>query len=241
MNIGPGITIGGGITVSDSMATSSSPFTTNLVLSLDAATYSGSGAWIDSVGSKSFTLFNSPTWSPSIGGGSFNFATASSQYAECSTSLTSMSNWSVEAWHYYDGTNSGGNPAIVSEIFPGSTAQLNYSIGSGTGTVNSLQAAFYNGTWRTTPSYALTSNNWYQIVGTYDGSTVKLYVNNSLVRSLSYTGTPISSQGGIRLMRRWDLADYWGGKLGIVRIYNADIGTSGISQNWNANKTRFGI
>jgi len=239
MNIGSGITIGKGITISDSMATSSSPFTTNLVLSLDAATYSGSGAWIDSVGSKSFSLFGSPTWSSSIGGGSFNFAPASSQYAECSTSLTSMSNWSVEAWHYYDNTNSGGNPSIVSEIYPGNTNQINYTLGAAT--TSSLQAAFYNGAWRTTPPYVLTSGNWYQIVGTYDGSTVKLYVNNSLMASLSYTGTPISSQGGIRLMRRWDLADYWGGKLGIVRIYNADIGTSGISQNWNANKTRFGI
>jgi hypothetical protein len=239
MNIGSGITIGRGITISDSMATSSSPFVTNLVLSLDAATYSGSGPWIDSIGSKSFSLFGSPTWSSSIGGGSFNFATASSQYAECTTSLTSMSNWSVEAWHYYDNTNSGGNPAIVSEIYPGSTGQINYTLGGAIST--SLHSAFYNGGWRATPSYTLTSGNWYQIVGTYDGSTIKLYVNNSLVQSASYTGTPIASQGGIRLMRRWDLADYWGGKLGIVRIYNADIGTSGISQNWNANKARFGI
>jgi len=240
MNIGPGITIGGGITVSDSMAASSSPLTTNLVLSLDAATYSGSGAWIDSVGSKSFTLLNSPTWSSSIGGGSFNFATASGQYAECSTSLTSMSNWTVEAWHYYDGTNSSGNPCIVTEVYPGSVGHINYSLG--TNTSGGLQSGFFDGLgWRTTPAHTLTSGNWYQIVGTSNGLTIKLYVNNSLVQSTNYTGSTTSSQGGIRLMRRWDLANYWGGKLGIVRIYNADIGTTGIAQNWNANRARFGI
>ena len=62
-----------------------------------------------------------------------------------------------------------------------------------------------------------------------------------MVQSTSYSGTPTSSGHGIRLMRRWDNADYWGGKLGIVRIYNADIGASGITQNWTANKVRFGL
>jgi hypothetical protein len=241
MNIGPGITIGGGITVSDSMATSSSPFTTNLVLSLDAATYSGSGAWIDSVGSKSFTLFNSPTWSSSIGGGSFNFATASSQYAECSTSLTNMFNWTVEVWHYYDGTNSGGLPCIVTEVYPGVTGAINYTLGNATS--SAMQIAYFNGSWKTAQGWTFTPGNWYQIVGTYDGSTLKMYFNGGPTAVGFNTGgtSSFSSQGGIRLMRRWDLANYWGGKLGIVRIYNADIGTTGIAQNWNANRARFGI
>ena len=95
-------------------------------------------------------------------------------------------------------------------------------------------------------SHALTratTNNWYQIVGTYDGATIKLYVNNTLAQSTSYTpGTPLSSSGhGIRLMRRWDNADYWGGRLAIVRIYSGDIGLSGVTQNFDAQRGRFGI
>jgi hypothetical protein len=42
-------------------------------------------------------------------------------------------------------------------------------------------------------------------------------------------------------MHRWDQADFWGGRLGIVRIYDTDITTAGVEQNWLANRARFGL
>jgi hypothetical protein len=54
-------------------------------------------------------------------------------------------------------------------------------------------------------------------------------------------GSAYSSGAGIRLMERWDSADYWGGKLAIVKIYDGDIGASGVANSWNANKNRFGL
>ena len=227
-----------------SLSTASSPIvTTGLSLYLDAGnvtSYPGSGStWTDTIASKLFTLYGSPTYS-SNNGGYLSFIPASSQYAASSTSLTSsLTTWTVEVWHYYTGTNSGGLPCIVTETFPGSTSQINFSIG--TNTSGNLQSGFYNGGWQVTPSYTLTANAWYQIVGTYDGTTNKLYVNNSLVQSTNYTGTPATSQGGIRLMRRWDLANYWGGRLSVVRIYNNALNTTQISQNFNAQRSRFGL
>jgi len=214
--------------------------TSSLSLYLDAGltnSYPGSGStWTDIVGSKTFTLVNSPTYS-SNNGGYISFAPASSQYATSSTSLPNLSTWSVEVWHYYTGTNSGGLPCIVTELYPGATSNINFSLGSDT--TSGLQNGFFNGAWRVTPSYSLTANNWYHIVGTYDGSTIKLYVNNSLVQSANYSGTPISSQGGIRLMRRWDNAEYWGGYLGLVRIYSTALSTTSITQNYNNGSSRF--
>jgi hypothetical protein len=215
--------------------------TTNLQLHLDAGnptSYPGSGTtWTDIAGSRNFALVNSPTYSTD-NGGYISFVPASSQYATSSASLPNLSTWSVEVWHYYTSTT-GGNPCIITELYPGVTSNINYSLGSNSAA--GLQSGFFNGSWRTTTAHSLTINNWYQIVGTYDGATIKLYVNNSLVQSTSYSGTPISSQGGIRLMRRWDLGNYWGGRLGVVRIYNADIGAAGVTQNWNAQKSRFGL
>ena len=40
---------------------------------------------------------------------------------------------------------------------------------------------------------------------------------------------------------RWDNADYWGGRLSIVKIYEGDIGASGVTTSWNTNKARFGL
>jgi hypothetical protein len=219
--------------------------TNNLSLHLDAgnaSSYPGSGStWTDLVGSKTFTLFNSPTYSSS-NGGYLSFSPSSSQYAESSTSLSNLSTWSVEVWHYYTGTNTGPSPCIVTEKWPNTTSNLNYTLGNGNDSSPNLHAGFFNGAWRITPNgYTLTANNWYHIVGTYDGSTIKLYTNNSLVQSTSYSGTPISGTQGIRLMRRWDNTEYWGGRLGVVRIYSNDIGSSGVTQNWNAQRSRFGL
>lgn len=242
LTIGSGISIGSGITLGPA------PPEPTLVLNLDAAGYT-SGAWIDTVSSRSFTLYGSPSYSGSIGGGSFNFSPASSQYAACTSSLSDLSTWTVVIWHYYTGTNAGvdsggAGASLITEVFTGTPSAINYSIGNDAaiGSPTDLQSGFFNGAWRATPSgYSLTANNWYQIVGTYDGSTIKLYVNNSLVQSTSYTGTPTSSTHGIRLMRRWDNADYWGGRLGIVQVYDGAFNATHVSTNWNSNKARFGL
>jgi len=51
----------------------------------------------------------------------------------------------------------------------------------------------------------------------------------------------ITFGAGIRLVERWDSNDYWGGKLGIVNIYEGDIGAVGVAASWNINKARFGL
>lgn len=231
--------------------TSVPPLTYSPVLALDAATYIGYGNWIDTVGSREFQFPNGVGYDPDIGGGSFNFSPASNQWGYCSGSLPDLNTWTVEAWHYYDGTNGGAydgqGACIVTESFPGNTANINYSLGNnlgGTGQGGNLDltSGFFNGAWRTTaPGNLLIPGNWYQIVGTYDGVDNKLYLNNILVSTVPYSGTPISSQGGIRLMVRWDNPDYWGGRLAIVRIYNTDIGSAEIAQNWDVNRARFGL
>jgi len=218
------------------------PVTTGLVMNLDAATLSSNpttSTWYDSVSNLPFTLYSSPTYS-SNNGGYLTFVSSSGQYAQSTNqSFGSLSTWTVEAWHYYDATLTGAAPCIVTEVYPGVTNKINFSLGSDIAGI--LQNGFFDGGWRTTSVGTLTSGNWYQLVGTYDGSTINLYINNSLSQSTSYTGTPTSSQGGIRLMRRWDLADYWGGRLGIVRIYNTALTPTQIQQNYNANKSRFGL
>ena len=227
--IGPGITIGGGISISPS----------TLLLNLDAATLSANPTtWTDSANGLVFTLYGSPTYSAS-NGGVLQFATANAQYAQSpAPSFGSLTKFTVEAWTYYTGTNTNSNPCIITEVF--TSGSINYFMGSLTG--SGIQAGFYDGGFRTAGSFTPTAGNWYHLVGTYDGSTIKLYVNNTLASyTTSYTGTPASSGLGIRLMRRWDNADYWGGSLGIVRIYSTDIGASGVADSWNASRSRFGL
>jgi hypothetical protein len=211
------------------------------VLSLDASTYT-SGNWVDSVGGKSFTLYNSPTPGSINGGPSYdyiNFNAASSQYAECASSLSDLDTWSIETWHYYTGNIVGDGACIITEVYPGYTSRINYSLGDNYS--SSLSSGFFDGGWQTSGGYNLSPNNWYHIVGTYDGTSNNLYVNGSLVQSNSYSGSPTSSQGGIRLMRRWDNPSYWDGKLAILNVYPDAMSSIDVSSKWNAGRSRFGL
>ncbi len=218
--------------------------TSNLVYFLDAgnpASYSGSGStWTDLMGTgRNITLFNTPTYSSS-NGGYLTFVPASSQYGECGTSLNYMSNFSIEVWHYY--TNySGGNPCIVTEVFPGTTSRIAYCLGNATSGMPVVQTAFFTGAWQASAGWTPTANNWYHIVGTYDGANLRVYANNSNVATTANTTTVLSNTAGFRLMRRWDSGDYWGGRLAIYRVYNRALTAAEVSQNFNGGRSRFGI
>jgi hypothetical protein len=217
-----------------------------LALSLDAgnsASYPGSGTtWTDLIEGRTFDLINGPGYN-SGNGGRIQFDPSSGQYAQCSTSLPSLNTWSINVWHYYTGTNTGTSPNIVSEIFTG--GYINYILGNGSDTSPNLQTGFWAPGWVLTDTgYTLTANNWYNIVGTYDGNTLSLYVNNTLVESTSgLVYTPQSSGAGIFLMSRWDNqpSELWGGYLSTVDIYDGTLIPSRISSIFNSTKSRFGL
>ena len=239
ITIGPGIEIGPGISIS---ATSAPP-ALSPVLSLDAgnpASYPGSGAtWTDTVGSIPFTLVNGPTYSSS-NGGYLQFTPGSGQYGFSPTNLGTLANWSIEAWHYYDGTNTSSGPNIFTEYSYGG-GTINLGLGSNSADTD-LAAWWYGAGFQTTAPYTLTPGNWYQIVGTFDGTTLNLYVNNTLEETANKPpGGAANPSIGYGLMTRWDPGGLWGGRLAILNLYNTDIGAGGVTTSWNANRTRFGL
>lgn len=136
ITFGSGISLGAGISL-----TSTQPLPT-AVLSLDAgnpASYPGSGStWTDTIGSMPFTLVNSPAYS-SGNGGYLQFNPGSGQYGYSTTNLGTLAAWSIEAWHYYDGTNSSSGPNIFTEYSYGG-GTINLGLGCGGGGDTDLQA-----------------------------------------------------------------------------------------------------
>jgi hypothetical protein len=216
------------------------PPTTGLILSLDAgnpASYPGSGTtWTDTTGGKTFALSGGPTYSSDNGGYlSFN---GSSQYAYASTPLATLGTWTLESWYFYNSTASGQNSQIITDALG---SAINYRLGyQASGTF--VSAGYFAGAWRETTPYTLTNNTWNQIVGTYDGTNLKVYVNGALVQTNTGGLTLASGGAGILLMTEWTVGDpqgYLGGRLAIVNIYNQDIGLANIQSNYNANLSRF--
>jgi hypothetical protein len=229
-------------------AATSNVVTTNLVLNLDAgnsASYPGSGStWTDTVGSKAFTLFNSPTYN-SANGGYINFVAASSQYGYATSFGSALTQYTVEVWHLFNGTLTGAAPVLFGE---GRGTYSNFMMGTTAGRTSPLkiQGGFWNGAWQqgtTDPGdYYQPSNGWYQFVNTYDGAQIKFYANNTLRITKTPSNFTIASSGlGLNIMRRQDVFNYWGGGVSIIRVYNTALSAADISQNWNANKVRFGL
>ena len=239
-----GFTIGPGIVLDANPVIPLAPVSAGLRLHLDAgnpASYTfPSSTWTDLVDGKVFTLYNNP-YHYSENGGFINFSPASGQYAEATSFPDSLTNWTVEAWHYYDGTNSGGSPCIVTEVYEGNP--INFTLGNCTDSSPNLQVGHWDGgSFNPTPQgYSLTTNNWHHVVGTFDGTAHRLYVNGLPINSTA-TSSPANRGGvGIRLMRRWDAEQYWGGALAVVRIYDIALDLAGVEQNYNADRNRFGL
>ena len=239
------IEISNGFTVTPNIITA---VTTNLVLSLDAgdvSSYPGSGAtWTDTIGGKVFTLFNSPTYN-SANGGYINFVAASSQYGFATSFDSVLTTYTIEVWHKFDGTLTGAAPVLFGE---GRASYSNFMMGTTGGRTSPLkiQGGFWNGAWQqgtTDPGdYFQPSNGWYQFVLTYDGSNIKFYVNNTLQITKTPSNFTIGSSGlGLNIMRRQDVANYWGGGVSIIRVYDTALDSTQVAQNYNAEKSRFGL
>ena len=227
------------------------PVTAGLVLNLDAgnaASYPGSGTtWTDTVGSKVFTLAASaglPTYN-SASGGYINFTASGQQYASATSFASILSTYTVEVWHLFTGTATGAAPVLFGEA---RSSYSNFMMGTTGSRVSPLkiQGGFWNGAWQqgtTDPGdYYQPSNGWHQFVNTYDGSEIKFYANNTLRLTKTPTDFTIARSGlGLNIMRRQDVANYWGGGVSIIRVYDRALTAEEIDTNYQANRTRYGL
>lgn len=211
--------------------------------------YPGSGTAWSNLGTVpgSVGLFNTPFFDSQDGGGAQVFDPNSYEYGDNILDLGNMPNYTVEVWAKVTNSLSGYITAIICNEFDLSTS-LNFSIGTNNAPFNyNLTAGFFDGAWRNADSSGFnpTLNTWYQFVGTYDGSTIKFFVNAGLHSSSNYVGTP-GSGGSIRIARRWDSSasvatNFFPGKVSVARIYNRALTNSEILNNFNAHRGRYEI
>lgn len=215
--------------------------TSNLVSYLNATAYSGSGTTWQATTGNNATLVNTPTYT-SANPTYFSFSPASLEEATL-PALSSKTNWTIESWFRVTSTLTGQVTAVICDQYNLSSA-LNFSMGTNNAPTDyNMRIGFFNGLWRNTSGFAPTLNTWYHCVGTYDGTTMKQYVNNSLNSSASSLGTSSSGGVGLRIARRWDettvSTNYFPGDIGLVRIYSSALTASQVSQNYNAERARF--
>lgn len=220
---------------------------TGLILYLDARIFDTTpvSTWYDFSKSEAHTtLYNSPTYSTSFGGGSLQFNSTRRGEAPM-TNLRPTSGITQEAWFY--ATSLGSQVFIGSQY--GSSSNNSYAIwwnGSAwAGGVNTTGGSFDFVNVTTTGQ---SINTWYHFVHTYDGATQRLYVNNTEIGSKSTTGSLVYDTNNTVLAIGNDFnSGYNGGAsigvlgyLAAVSIYERPLSATEIEHNYNVTKHRYG-
>ena len=92
----------------------------------------------------------------------------------------------------------------------------------------------------TSSSNAIISvSNWYNYIVTYDGSTVKGYLNGVL-KDTTNIGLQVYGNNNLRIAN-WTDMFYFKGKIPTLQIYNRPLSSTEVLQNYNALKSRYGL
>jgi hypothetical protein len=151
-------------------------------------------------------------------------------------SLDITSAISVEAWVYFDGAASRG---ILGRWYS-SISDRSYLLL----TEDATNIRFYVYTSATSfieTGDALTTNNWYHVVGTYDGANQKIYINGSESANKGLSGNIQTSSEALEIGRYFDQITGRGltNQIAQPRIYNRALTASEIQQNYNAGKNTY--
>ncbi|MBK8508350.1 MAG: PKD domain-containing protein [Candidatus Competibacteraceae bacterium] len=152
-----------------------------------------------------------------------------------SATLDLTTGMTLEAWVYPTETMSGWRSIITKEQPNGFGAAYYLAANSD---VNQPEAAIYTAQWNKLYGGPLVgANQWTHLAGTYDGSTLKLYVNGTQVSSQPRTGGIDVTTGVLRIGGN----DYWGeffkGYIDEVRVYNRALNASEIVKDMSTSIT----
>ena len=145
-----------------------------------------------------------------------------------SASLQLTSGMTLEAWVYPTTVNSAWRDVIYK-------GNDNYYL-KATSNNSSHPVAGAHSWRRLRRSYgpnALTANTWAHLATTYDGATMRLYVNGVQVASRAQTGTIATSTNPLQIGGDSIYGQYFAGRIDEVRIYNRALSVAEIQSDMN--------
>ena len=233
--------------------------TNSLVLNLDAGftpSYPTTNTtWYDlSSSGNNSELINGPTFS-TVNGGSIVFDGIDDKVscpASSTIDFTTTDNFSVETFCYATSRSGSGMIPIVERYYWATQGKGGYGIRlTNYGSINPL--FFITGVvpnvgqtdYAVQATTTWVSNTWYHIVGTKNSSgTLKIYINGVLENiSLTNNIIPLTSDDyPLMIGARGDTRDqYSNSRIGAVRIYRKELTASEVLQNYNAQKSKYGL
>ena len=232
----------------NTLAVKYSGVTTNLIAYYDpsnASSYSGSGTTLNDLsgngltGTMSNITFTSPY---------FSYNGTNSQVSITDNALLEpgSGSWTMEAWAYLSNTGAG-TKTILGKFDPGGGSQdVSYSMRISTAT-SFAQMGDGLGSYVNSTSYTLTANTWTHIVYVWKNGatkTLETYINGTSIGSVNHSlssllNTPANLYIGS--YNNGEYSQYFTGRIGITRLYSAALSSADVLQNYNANKSKYGL
>jgi hypothetical protein len=180
----------------------------------------------------------------------FTYNGTSSQVSVADTAALEpgSGSWTMEVWV---NQTASGNDVVLGKFDPGGlTVDVSYSIrttgtsyyaqfGSGSGSGSTL---FVNST-----TFVGTLDTWYQLVYVFTNGgtqTLQTFVNGSSIGTVNHSLASLlntSTNLYIGSYNNGEYAQWFDGRIGITRLYNTALTSSQVLQNYNADKSIYGL
>ena len=154
--------------------------------------------------------------------------------------------FTLEAWVYYS-TIAGSTRTVISKTDGGGTSAA-WSYGLRTISSGATYLEVGNGsTAVTSPNFIASTGTWYQIVGVWNNvasNAITLYVNGASQGSNAHSFASVKNSSSPLYLGSYNGGEYnqwFNGRMGIVRYYNVALTASQVLQNYNANKSQYGL
>jgi len=216
--------------------------TDGLVFALDAGStrsYPGSGTTAyNLIGNTSGTLTNGVGYLSS-NGGTFDFDGTNDYITFPDDTDLDIQTLTMESWSYLDSTVF--QHAFLFEKGAVNTQYSNFFDSGGT-FIFRIQGMSTTDLSFTISTY-IAANSWNHIVCTYDSGTKRIYVDGvKIAEQTGLTGTiPVNTTGLFVGAYGPGVSYYLDGRIANSRVYNRAITAAEVLQNFNAQKSRFGL
>ena len=210
--------------------------TENLTFAVDAGStrsYPSSGTTWKNLGSSGsdVALTNGPTFN-AANGGYFEFDGTDDYAYSNSTSFNITGNVTINSWIRHDASGSSVGNYIAN------SANSGYRMRRNTASTNGPLWIYASGNFVSGGN--IENNIWYMVTGVFSSTGLRAYINGVLVGS--NTTAYSSSFGGSFFIGAYAVgSEIFGGDIASAQVYSSALTASEILQNFNAQKSRFGL
>ncbi len=194
-------------------------------------------AIVDLTGNNAFTT-TSLTYASN---NTFSF-NGTSDYITANTTLSTLTTaWTIETWCNVSSSQAQTYAGIWGTHNGSYTGFALQNVSTG----NQWALLYGNGTtwvgW-TSNNFTITPNVWQHVVCLMNSTSLLMYVNGILVATYAISGPVVPSASNFTIgLSMIGLTRWLTGSIGITRVYNRALTATEVLQNFNAQRSRYGI